>query len=100
MVDFPGVATSGGTLVVGGQSVVVPAHTMVTMPAALFTWQELFALAPAPYGGTVSGLALQDVPKPDVTFQARVVGNTVVSRRKKKKAQRTDTRTRMRRHRD
>lgn len=69
-------ATSGGTLIVGGQSVIVPAHTMVTLPAALFTWQELFQLAPAP--GTVSGLALQDSPKPDVTYQVRVVGNTVV----------------------
>ena len=73
---------------------VVPAHTMVTMLAALLTWQELFALAPAPYGGAVSGLALQDVPKPDVTFQARVVGNTVVSQRKEKEKHSAQTHAR------
>ena len=46
----PADSLSGGTVVVNGQLIVVPTNTIVEMPAAALTWQQVFALAPAPYG--------------------------------------------------
>ncbi|MFL5394865.1 MAG: hypothetical protein ACJ79G_18705, partial [Myxococcales bacterium] len=64
-------AHCGGTITVQGQTIIVPKETIVLYPANNSTWQEMFSLAPAPYGlagvqasGEVgeSGLALNDVP--------------------------------------
>ena len=76
-VDTPGDAHSGGTLRVNGQRVVVPAETIVILPANALTWQELFAGAPAPYRPTQTGMATNDVPSPAYTYEIHVVGNRV-----------------------
>ena len=69
---------SGGTLVVNGHRVVVPASTIVILPATALTWQELFARAPAPYTGVATGLALGDSPPPLTTYEVHVIGNRVL----------------------
>jgi len=75
----PGVgAHQGGTITVNGHVIIVPSETIVILPASAFTWQELFALAPAPYGPTQTGMALSDVPAPMTTYEAQVVGNRVL----------------------
>src|SRR4051812_39306506 len=80
-------AHCGGTITVQGQTIVVPKETIVLYPANATTWQEMFSLAPAPYGlaavqagGTVgaSGLALNDLPVPLANYEAHVVGNRVL----------------------
>ena len=68
---------SGGALLVDGHQIVVPANTIVTLPANALTWQELFTHAPAPYTNVATGLALKDSPKPLITYEAHVVGNRV-----------------------
>ena len=78
-VDTPGDAHSGGTLVVNGHTIVVPRETIVILPASALTWQELFTHAPAPYTGSQTGMALNDTPKPDTTYEVHVVGNRVIS---------------------
>src|SRR5690349_6875807 len=40
----------GGTITVNNQVIRVPRNTILQMPAAALTWQQLFAMAPAPYG--------------------------------------------------
>ncbi len=76
---------SSGTIKVNGHVVVVPRNLIVIMPAAALTWQELFNLAPPPYGSSVTianlqtGMALADVPTPLTTYEAHVVGNRVVT---------------------
>src|SRR5215470_4163323 len=47
----------GGTLMVNGQVVIVPANTIVIYPANALTWKELFTKAPAPWGSTMTGMA-------------------------------------------
>jgi hypothetical protein len=75
----PGVgAHQGGTIIVNGHVIIVPSETIVILPASALTWQELFALAPAPYGPTQTGMALSDVPAPMTTYEAQVVGNRVL----------------------
>jgi K319-like protein len=84
--------TCGGTITVNNQIITVPKYTILQMPAAALTWQEVFAYAPPPYGipgnpGVTSavpttGLALSDtisvgVPAPLGTYEAHVVGNRV-----------------------
>src|SRR3954462_5654366 len=54
--------SGGGTITVNGTTIVVPKHTLLQMPAFALTWQELFAMAPAPYGPAQSGLAKADTP--------------------------------------
>src|SRR3954447_19673703 len=80
-------AHCGGTITVQGQTIVVPKETIVLYPANATTWQEMFSLAPAPYGlaalqasGEVgeSGLALNDLPVPLANYEAHVVGNRVL----------------------
>ena len=86
----PADSLSGGTVVVNGQLIVVPTNTIVEMPAAALTWQQVFALAPAPYGipgtpgvtATVpeTGWSLSDIngtPAPLHTYEFSVVGNRV-----------------------
>ena len=72
----------GGTIKVNGQVILVPKEIVVMFPANALTWQEMFALAPAPYGlATVppsSGIAEADLPIPLTTYEAHVVGNRVV----------------------
>jgi len=65
----PGVgAHMGGVITVNGHVITVPSETIVILPASALTWQELFALAPAPYTGAATGMALADVPAPMTTY--------------------------------
>ncbi len=68
---------SGGTITVNGQVVIVPANTIFQMPACALTWQQLFALAPAPWGPTQTGLAMSDDPKPLASYEVAIQGNRV-----------------------
>jgi hypothetical protein len=71
-------AHQGGFIVVNGHLITVPSETVVILPANALTWQELFALAPAPYTGSATGMALTDVPAPLTTYEAHVIGNRVL----------------------
>ena len=76
-INNPGNVLSGGTVTVNHQVIVVPDNTILQMPAAALTWQQVFAMAPPPYGPTQSGLAMSDVPKPLANYEAHVMGNRV-----------------------
>ncbi len=71
-------AHAGGFITVNGHLITVPSETIVILPANALTWQELFALAPAPYTGAATGMALNDVPAPLTTYEAHVIGNRVL----------------------
>ncbi len=78
-VTTPGSPLSGGKLTVNGQEVIVPANTIVILPANALTWEELFAQAPAVYKvNNQTGLALSDFPAPLASYEVHVVGNRVV----------------------
>ena len=82
--DNPSDTFSGGTVLVNGQLIVVPRNSLFQMPATAMTWQEMFKLAPAPYGlstpqGPQSGLALGDIPAPFATYEITVTGNRVIN---------------------
>src|SRR3954451_2159205 len=79
-VDRPDDLFSGGTITVNNIRMIVPRNTLLQFPATALTWQEAFALAPAPYTKLQTGMALNDVPRPATTYEARVVGNRVGSR--------------------
>ncbi len=68
---------AGGTVTVHGQVVTIPRNTVVLLPATALTWQELFRLAPAPYGPNQTGMAQADLPAPTTTWQVHVTGNRV-----------------------
>jgi hypothetical protein len=68
---------SGGTLTVNNQVITIPRNTIVLMPATAITWEEVFALAPLPYGPTKTGLALRDTPTPSGAYEVTVQGNRV-----------------------
>jgi len=72
----------GGTIKVNGHVILVPKEIVVMFPANALTWQEMFALAPSPYGlataPPTSGMAEADLPMPLTTYEAHVVGNRVV----------------------
>ena len=70
-------ARCGGTLMVNGQTVVVPAETIVILPASALTWAELFAQNPAG-NPQQTGMALNDTPKPNTTYEFNVIGNRVI----------------------
>lgn len=72
-----GEVTCGGTITINGQLYEVPRNTIMQFPASTHTWQEVFALAPAPYGPTQSGLALTDTPPPLASYEVTVMGNRV-----------------------
>ncbi len=74
----PQLAHCGGTMVINGQTIIVPNETVVILPASALTWQELFAQAPAPYTNVATGMALTDVPKPLTTYEFQAVGNRVM----------------------
>jgi hypothetical protein len=78
-VDNPGDLFSGGTITINNIRMIVPRNTLLQFPATAMTWQEAFALAPAPYTRLQTGMALNDVPRPATTYEARVVGNRVGS---------------------
>src|SRR4029079_2849455 len=68
---------SGGTVKVNGHTIVVPANTIVILPASSYTFQELFTHSPAPYTGHATGLAQADLPAPLTTYEVHVIGNTL-----------------------
>src|SRR5436853_3313067 len=78
-IDNPNDLFSGGTITVNNLRMIVPRNTLLQFPATAVTWQEAFALAPAPYTRLQTGMALNDVPRPATTYEAHVVGNRVGS---------------------
>jgi hypothetical protein len=70
-------ALCGGTLTLNGHMVIVPAETIVILPASALTWAELFTQAPTPYGPGMIGMALNDNPGILTTYEFHVVGNRV-----------------------
>jgi Big-like domain-containing protein len=78
-VDRPDDLLSGGTITVNNIRMIVPRNTLLQFPAAAMTWQEAFALAPAPYTRLQTGMASSDVPRPATTYEVHVVGNRVGS---------------------
>jgi hypothetical protein len=77
---------SGGTITVNGTNIIVPRNTLLQMPAFALTWQEVFAMAPGPYGigsgpngAAQSGLAKADTPTPYTTYEVRIQGNRIGS---------------------
>ncbi len=75
--DSPGDLLAGGTLQVNGHTVIVPRNTILQMPALALTWQQLFSMAPPPYGQSQTGLAMADTPAPLTTYEVHVQGNRV-----------------------
>ena len=73
----PGNPMSGGTVTVNGHIIVVPANTIVILPASSYTFQELFTQSPAPYTGNATGLAQADNPVPMTTYEVHVIGNAL-----------------------
>ena len=74
-------ARCGGTAQINGHNIIVPAETVVILPASALTWAELFTTAPAPYQANgQTGLALNDSPKPLTTYEVQMVGNRVIER--------------------
>jgi Bacterial Ig domain len=78
-VDNPDDVFSGGTITINNIRMIVPRNTLLQFPATAMTWQEAFALAPAPYTRLQTGMALNDIPRPATTYEAHVVGNRVGS---------------------
>src|SRR3954470_21929739 len=76
-IDNPNDLFSGGTITVNNIRMIVPRNTLLQFPATALTWQEAFALAPAPYTKLQTGMALNDVPRPATTYEVHVVGNRV-----------------------
>jgi hypothetical protein len=74
-------ALACGTIVVNGHVITVPSNTVVMLPANQLTWEELFLLAPLPYGLTAvppsTGMAMADLPAPLTTYEAHVMGNVM-----------------------
>jgi hypothetical protein len=71
--------SGGGTITVNGTTIIVPKNTLLQMPAFALTWQELFQMAPPPYGPSQSGLARADTPTPRTTYEVRIQGNRLQS---------------------
>src|SRR3954464_15147808 len=71
--------SGGGTITVNGTVITVPKNTLLQMPAFALTWQEVFTMAPAPWGPTQSGLAKSDNPAPATTYEVRIQGNRLLS---------------------
>ena len=84
-IDAPGAVFSAAKMTVNGIDVVIPANTVVLMPAAYLTPQQIFTVAPgmAPPGTPAgkSGLALDDrtslTSAPLAAFEATLTGNIV-----------------------
>ncbi|WP_309678926.1 hypothetical protein [Polaromonas sp.] len=65
---------SGGSIVVNGITVLIPANLVVTLPAAYKTVGQLFIESPL---GGQSGLALNDPAPPIAAYEAGIAGNIV-----------------------
>lgn len=82
--DNPADFLSGGSMTINGHVVTVPKNTILQMPAAALTWQEVWAMAPLPYGlaanggNGLSGLATTDSPAPLATYEVHVQGNRII----------------------
>src|SRR4051812_5434809 len=76
-IDNPNDLFSGGTITVNGIRMTIPRNTLLQFPATAMTWQEAFALAPAPYTKLQTGMAMNDVPRPATTYEVHAVGNRV-----------------------
>ena len=72
----PGNLFSGGTIVVNGITVIIPANLVVTLPAAYKTVGQLFT-DPLGKVNSQSGLALNDTPPPIAAYEAGIAGNIV-----------------------
>jgi hypothetical protein len=72
---------SRATITVNGIDVLIPANTVVVMPAAYLTPQQIFATAPAGTPAGRSGLALDDrtslAEPPLAAYEVALVGNIV-----------------------
>jgi hypothetical protein len=68
----------GGTVTINNITVRIPRNMILQMPAFAISWADLFRSAPAPYGPTQTGLAINDTPKPFTTYEINVQGNRVV----------------------
>ncbi len=87
-------------MTVNGTTVVIPRNTIVVVSATNVSWQELWSLAPCPWGlghaveapgtngtcagNTLTGLALSDIDpgtgaKPLTTFEINIMGNRIGS---------------------
>jgi hypothetical protein len=73
-VSTPGNLYSGGTLMVNGITVVVPANLVATLPANYLTVGQIFAQSPV---AGRSALALNDLPAPLAAYEATISGNIV-----------------------
>ena len=72
--NTPGDVWSGGTIVVGGQSIIIPRNLLIDFPANRLTLQQTFAQAPAAcVANGESGLAKLD--------KCNTLGNGAQSRR-------------------
>jgi hypothetical protein len=88
------VRLQGGTVKVNGITVIIPCNTILQMPAATLTWQELFSLAPRDIGlpldsngvPTQTGMAQKDTVNipfasaqngPLPSYEIHVIGNVV-----------------------
>jgi hypothetical protein len=79
-VTTPGNIFSGGTFVMNGITITVPANTILQGPQTTMTWQELWAHAPAAYKALgQTGLALTDTPVPLASYEFTVNGNRVIN---------------------
>jgi hypothetical protein len=67
-------AYSGGSIVVNGLTVIIPANLVVTLPAAYKTVGQLFMDSPV---AGQSGLALSDPTPPIAAYEAGIAGNIV-----------------------
>jgi hypothetical protein len=70
----PGNLYSGGTVVVNGITVLIPANLVVTLPAAYLTVGQLFLASPV---AGQSALALADLPAPLAAYEVTISGNIV-----------------------
>jgi len=79
---------AGGVMTVNGINLIIPCNTILQMPAASFSWAQLFDPAisapvnplnvpPAPQSAGQTGLSLSDAPAGFPSFEVRVLGNIV-----------------------
>ena len=69
---------SGGTITINNHTIIVPANSIIQMPAQALGWGEVFSLAPATQKSMgESGLAMSDTSRLPGTFEAHVQGSIV-----------------------
>lgn len=69
---------SGGMITINNHPIIVPANSIVQMPARALGWGEVFSLAPAAQNTTgESGLAMSDRNRLPGTYEAHVQGNII-----------------------